>query len=641
MSVARATTVALVAVVAGIATTRGATPAFRSPTRAPTDEIALNDNLARAGTLDGTTLTLALEIREGNWHPLGVDKPGVRALAFAERGRPAQNPGPYIRVRTGTTIRATVSNTSKTTLAVHGLASRDRVPSDSLVLAPGAERSVEFEAGPAGTFYYWASAPGTKFKRRAAWDSQLNGAIVVDSANAPARPIDRVFVMATWAPDTTDAGVPIVLNALFTINGRPWPYTERLHFTAGDTVRWRLVNASIDLHPLHLHGFYFRVDARGDSLVDTVFARGDRRMVVTEAVTAGSTMSMTWSPDRPGNWAFHCHLNGHVTPNPVIGDARPSPGERLALYQRGEPMTMAMDHAMTGMGGLMMAISVKPKKEGVRVADAKRQLRLFVQSDSTTVGRSGRFAYVLQEGAQPPARDSVPRASSVIVLHRGEPTSIRVLNRSPEATTVHWHGLELESYYDGVAGLSGTRNHLAPMIAPGDSFLVRITPPRAGTFMYHTHVDDLRQMARGLFAPLLVIEPGESYHPESDHLFVISNDTIKVGNSDLLNGSHAPPPMTMRAGVPQRLRFLMIAVQGSSDFIRVVHGDATVTWTTVAKDGYTLPPSQVRTEPALKLIRVGETFDARAVFATPGTYAVQLMGAGDSVISRQEIRVVP
>jgi FtsP/CotA-like multicopper oxidase with cupredoxin domain len=48
-----------------------------------------------------------------------------------------------------------------------------------------------------------------------------------------------------------------------------------------------------------------------------------------------------------------------------------------------------------------------------------------------------------------------------LVLVRGETAAITVINRLPEATTVHWHGMELESVYDGVAGWSRTGDHTA------------------------------------------------------------------------------------------------------------------------------------------------------------------------------------
>ena len=61
------------------------------------------------------------------------------------------------------------------------------------------------------------------------------------------------------------------------INGKSWPYTERLTYTAGEPVRWRWINASDGGHPMHMHGSYFRVDSAGDSETDHVFTAEQQR----------------------------------------------------------------------------------------------------------------------------------------------------------------------------------------------------------------------------------------------------------------------------------------------------------------------------------------------------------------------------
>ena len=38
---------------------------------------------------------------------------------------------------------------------------------------------------------------------------------------------------------------------------------------------------------------------------------------------------------------------------------------------------------------------------------------------------------------------------------RGEPVDITLVNNLNEATSMHWHGLELDSYYDGVTAGAG------------------------------------------------------------------------------------------------------------------------------------------------------------------------------------------
>ena len=50
---------------------------------------------------------------------------------------------------------------------------------------------------------------------------------------------------------------------------------------------------------------------------------------------------------------------------------------------------------------------------------------------------------------------SVPDRQSV--LDRNQPVEITLVNRLPETTAIHWHGVELASFYDGVHGLSGDR----------------------------------------------------------------------------------------------------------------------------------------------------------------------------------------
>jgi FtsP/CotA-like multicopper oxidase with cupredoxin domain len=52
---------------------------------------------------------------------------------------------------------------------------------------------------------------------------------------------------------------------------------------------------------MHLHGFHFRVDARGDGIRDTVYAPERRQLAVTEHVGPTRTATTVWSPGRPGN----------------------------------------------------------------------------------------------------------------------------------------------------------------------------------------------------------------------------------------------------------------------------------------------------------------------------------------------------
>ena len=56
------------------------------------------------------------------------------------------------------------------------------------------------------------------------------------------------------------------------------------------------------------------------------------------------------------------------------------------------------------------------------------------------------------------------------------------------------------------------------MIHAGHEFEARFTPPRAGTFMYHTHMNEVEQVEAGLSGPLIVLEPGQVFDPARDHV---------------------------------------------------------------------------------------------------------------------------
>jgi len=284
---------------------------------------------------------------------------------------------------------------------------------------------------------------------------QISGAFVVDSLSA--RTDERIFVINVWAGPEDSTGYSRAL----TINGKSWPYTERIVASTGDSLRWRVINGSVRNHPMHLHGFYFRVDSRGTGMSDTTYAPVNRRMAVTEGMSPGETMSMVWSPERPGNWLFHCHTVFHVTPEARLVSSVAAGHDEHG----GEPL----QH----MAGLVLGISVRPSVGFVATTRGQaRKLHLFVNEGKPTRDAPRALSFVLQRGDVSPAKDSVEIPGTVLILARNEPTDITVVNRLAEATSVHWHGLELESYSDGVSGWSGADRKVAPMIAARDSSLL-------------------------------------------------------------------------------------------------------------------------------------------------------------------------
>jgi FtsP/CotA-like multicopper oxidase with cupredoxin domain len=252
---------------------------------------------------------------------------------------------------------------------------------------------------------------------------------------------------------------------------------------------------------MHLHGFYFRVDRRGNGRADSVNAGRD--LVNTEWMPPGSTMTMSWTPDRLGNWLFHCHTPAHVEARGPLG----LPLERTNLLaQAGDPHA-AHDRAM---GGLVSAVEIRRAEDDTSTVvpppEPARRWAMYLQQNLGSTPWRPFYGVGLAADAVEPAPQTGQTVGPPLVLTRGEPVSILVHNRAPEATSIHWHGMELESYFDGVGGFSGIRPQLAPAIAPGDSFEVRITPPRAGTFIYHAHANERRQQRAGIVGALIVVD---------------------------------------------------------------------------------------------------------------------------------------
>jgi FtsP/CotA-like multicopper oxidase with cupredoxin domain len=393
-------------------------------------------------------------------------------------------------------------------------------------------------------------------------------------------------------------------NAL-AINGRSWPYTERIHATVGDTIRWRLINATWRPHPMHLHGFYYSIDASGDGLRDSLYRREDRRLVVTEDMRPFETRSVSWSPDRPGNWLFHCHIGFHVVPDTRLDPPAADSHDRMA-HDPG-----------VHMAGLVLGITVDPRELAALPAVVGRRERLFIQEGARHRLAPRTMAFVLQRGAVPEP-DSIEVPSSLLLLTRGQSTDMVITNRLKEPSAIHWHGIELGSYSDGVAGWSGAGTALAPSIQPGDSFVAHLILPRAGTFIYHTHMNDLEQLTSGLFGAIVVLEPGKPFDPTTDHVYVAGWDGPADPPDVVVNGDTTAKPLSMRAGVDQRFRLVNISPAASLQFA-IYRDTSVVTWRALAKDGADLPLSQATTRPARQFVQVGETYDF-TFRADPGEY---------------------
>jgi manganese oxidase len=153
-----------------------------------------------------------------------------------------------------------------------------------------------------------------------------------------------------------------------------------------------------------------------------------------------------------------------------------------------------------------------------------------------------------------------------IQVQQGDRVRIRVENRLPESTSMHWHGLEVPIEQDGVPYVS------QKPIAPGETYTYEFTVNQEGTFFYHAH--SAMQEMIGLIG-MFIAHPREKHLPDVDHDYgIVLQEWAVLPNNSVpntagmefnwltLNGVAAPltTPLIARLGSRVRLRFVNLGM---------------------------------------------------------------------------------
>lgn len=190
----------------------------------------------------------------------------------------------------------------------------------------------------------------------------MTGLIVIHPRNPVGPRPDRDFaiMLHEWAIEVgasrPDPNEMTDFNTL-TMNGKVFPGTQPLIVKQGDRVKIRLGNLSaMDHHPIHLHGYYFTVTETDGGVIP----EAGRWPETTVLVPVGSTRTVEFVADNPGDWAMHCHMTHHVMNQ--MGHQFPN---MIGLNPRGldtqvrkllpEYMTMGQE-GMAGMTEMGMAV---------------------------------------------------------------------------------------------------------------------------------------------------------------------------------------------------------------------------------------------------------------------------------------------
>src|SRR5919199_54639 len=105
-----------------------------------------------------------------------------------------------------------------------------------------------------------------------------------------------------------------------------------------------------------------------------------------------------------------------------------------------------------------------------------------------------------------------------IEARAGDVLEVRLTNRLPEPTLIHWHGLRVPAAMDGT-------DMVQHPISPGETFTYRFKVPDAGTYWYHPHVNETVQLERGLYGAIVVRGDDE---PVFDAERVLVLDDVKL-----------------------------------------------------------------------------------------------------------------
>lgn len=131
----------------------------------------------------------------------------------------------------------------------------------------------------------------------------------------------------------------------------------------------------------------------------------------------------------------------------------------------------------------------------------------------------------------------------VIRAKQHQKVRIRVINKLAEPTTIHWHGLRIPIAMDGVPFLSQRP------IMPGESFDYEFTPPDAGSFWYHPHMNSVEQLGKGLVGAFIVDE-ADAPDFDADVVMGLKNWHIRDDGSFT---ALTTPRNAFRMGTPGRM----------------------------------------------------------------------------------------
>ncbi len=194
-------------------------------------------------------------------------------------------------------------------IAVDGMLAAEPIAPDGFVLAPGNRIDVDLimpaEGEPAIVFdnfngegFAIGAIVGDGEAVVTPGFAAPRNALVPQWADAADAPVDfRYVVSLAGGPD----GLP-----QWQFNGAAFPNGAPAAFTQGDFTKIAVFNDSQMLHPIHLHGQFFKLLSVNGEPIDEGHFRD------TVLLMPGQTIEIGMVPLDTGTWALHCHIQEHA-----------------------------------------------------------------------------------------------------------------------------------------------------------------------------------------------------------------------------------------------------------------------------------------------------------------------------------------
>jgi FtsP/CotA-like multicopper oxidase with cupredoxin domain len=215
-----------------------------------------------------------------------------------------------------------------------------------------------------------------------------------------------------------------------------------------------------------------------------------------------------------------------------LGSVAP-PGALAAAHEHGDQATAT---APPAAGAPPNSVSVTSLRTPADAPGTLRAFDLTAQRQQVTLA-SGKSIEAWTYGSLPGPELRVSQGDLVeVTLHNADIDA---------GVTIHWHGFDVPSGEDGVAGVT------QDAVLPGGSFTYRFAATDAGTYWYHTHQVSADGVRRGLFGTLVVLPPGGVR--ESVDLTVPLHS---VGGAVILGDSDVAAARDVPAGQSVRLRLV-------------------------------------------------------------------------------------